>query len=122
MILADTSVWVQHFRQGEPRLVDCLMQSEVVIHPYIIGELALGSISDRRRTLADLSLLPSVSSVETEEILSFIEARRLFSLGLGYVDVNLLAATILNQDVRLWTFDRRLADAAKKIGIAYEVK
>lgn len=119
MILVDTSVWVQHFRSGEPALIDLLVEGRVVMHPFIIGELALGSLAQREQTIGDLCALPSIAMVEVEEMLTFIAARQLFSLGLGYVDVNLLASALLEETVRLWTLDRRLCEAAEKLGVQY---
>jgi predicted nucleic acid-binding protein len=120
MILADTSVWVQHLRAGEPSLVGLLMRDRVLIHPFIIGELALGSLAKREMVLDDLNALPQVSTVEAEEVLLLIEQRRLFGTGLGYVDANLLASTLLRSGTLLWTFDRRLRDAARKLGVHFE--
>lgn len=119
MILVDTSVWVQHFRSGESALFDLLVEGRVVMHPFVIGELALGSLAQREQTIGDLCALPSIAMVEAEEILAFIAARQLFNLGLGYVDVNLLASALLAETVRLWTLDRRLCEAAKKLGVQH---
>lgn len=119
MILADTSVWVQHFRVSEPALIDLLMHNQVLIHPFIIGELALGSLANRKVVLDDLQALPQVLTVEAEEVMLMIEGRRLFGTGLGYVDANLLASTLLSGETRLWTYDRRLRDAAEKLGVHF---
>ena len=119
MILVDTSVWVQHFRSGMPALSSLLVEGRVVMHPFVIGELALGSMAQRDRTLDDLSALPNVPSMLPEEVLTFINRRELFGLGLGYVDVNLLASTLIGDAIRLWTIDRRLAGAANILGVGY---
>ena len=111
MILADTSVWVDHLRHGNRELIDHLEAGEVMCHPFVIGELACGRLSPRAGILELLNRLPSLPSASRDEVMSFIEARRLDGRGLGWIDVHLLASAVLG-GAQLWTLDRRLADAA----------
>jgi predicted nucleic acid-binding protein len=118
VILADTSVWVEHFRRGHAELASALMDGDVIIHPFIIGELACGSFRQRDETLEMLGQLP-VSRVATHaEAMAMIDRRKLMSRGIGYVDVHLLAATALTPDARLLTADRRLSQVAAALGLA----
>jgi hypothetical protein len=114
-MLADTSVWVDHFRRGNPMLVASLERGEVVAHPYIIGELACGQMKTRRQVIEMLSALPSAPVVSHEEAMHFLESHHLAGSGLGWIDVHLLAAATA-ADVRLWTLDARLADANRRVG------
>jgi len=50
MILADTSVWIDFFREGLPELGDRLRRRDVLIHPFVVGELACGNFSNREAT------------------------------------------------------------------------
>lgn len=118
MILADTSIWIQHFRAGEPHLLSLLERDRVLIHPFVVGELALGSLSDKTSVIGDLLSLPMMKAAHEDEILLLIDQRRLLGTGLGYVDASLLAATLLMDGARLWTRDRRLLNAATSLGIA----
>lgn len=122
MILVDTSVWVDHFRNGERRLADLLDRGEVLSHPWVIGELALGHLRGRTEILRLLGQLPPATIATTAELLELIERHELFGLGIGYVDAQLLAATRLTVDARLWTRDRRLRSAAVRLGVAYEAE
>jgi len=118
MVLVDTSVWVEHFRKGEPELRDLLSKGEVVCHPLVIGELACGHLKSREQILSLLRALPSAALVESEEILFFVEERKLVGLGLGLIDVHLLASCLISR-VKLWTLDKRLKTVAARLGIAY---
>lgn len=119
MILVDTSVWVAHLRASEARLVDLLGRGQVLIHPFVIGELALGNLHDRRVVLDTLGQMPTAVSAQDQEVLSLIERRRLHGLGVGYVDAHLLASTMLTAGAKLWTLDRRLAAVATELAIAF---
>lgn len=112
MILVDTSVWIDHFRVGEPTLTDLLHDGQVLIHPGVIGEIALSQLSRRAEILGLLKNLPRANTATDGEVLELVERRRLFGLDIGYVDVHLLAATLLTPDTTLWTRDKRLAAAA----------
>lgn len=118
MILADTSVWIDHLRHDDAQLRASLAARDISCHPFIIGEIAMGSLKDRAMFLRFLSLLPRVRLARDEEVLQLIERHGLFSLGLGYVDAHLLAATMLTPEAWLWSRDRRLHDAATRLGIA----
>lgn len=115
MILVDTSIWVEHLRIGHPVVARLLAHGQVLGHPWVTGELALGSLSDRGQVLRLLAGLPQAEVVTASELATFIEGHQLFGLGAGYVDVQLLAATRLSFDTRLWTADRRLAAAASRL-------
>jgi len=117
MILADTSVWIDHFRSGNDDLVGALNQDIVVTHDFVVGELACGNLQKRLETLDYLSALEHLPVAEHQEILAFIDMYQLFSSGLGYVDVHLLASCKLS-GTRLWTFDKRLAKAAKALAVS----
>ncbi|MBN9608681.1 MAG: VapC toxin family PIN domain ribonuclease [Actinobacteria bacterium 69-20] len=118
MILADTSVWITHFRSGDADLARALRRSNVRSHPWIIGELAMGNLTDRQRTLTDLRRLPPSVVATVDEIGSFVERNALFGRGIGFVDAGLLAATALTSGTRLWTTDRRLQSVARDLGLA----
>jgi len=118
MILADTNVWVNHFRESDAELISQLNVGFVACHPLIIGELACGNLDNRAEILILLQALPSSPVVEATEILQFIENNSLMGQGLGYVDMHLLASAIIG-NVSLWTYDRRLNDAAAALGVSY---
>src|SRR6185437_1950791 len=117
MILVDTSVWVDHFRKGDSKLVQQLMSGEVSTHPFVIAELALGSLANRKKKLTFLELLPQVTVARTEEVRRMIEAHTLFSKGIGFVDAHLIASALLTEHTVLWTRDRRLSEMAARVGI-----
>lgn len=119
MILVDTSVWVDHLRRGDARLAALLETASVLVHPFIIGEIACGQLADRKVVLELLAELPAVSVADTEEVLGFVERHQLFGRGLGYVDVHLLAAVALTNGAVLWTHDKRLRVAAELLRCSY---
>ncbi len=112
MIVADTSVWIDHFRSGSSDLQSALNRGEIMIHPWIVAELALGSLRDRARTLAILDLLPQVRIATATEVRHLIEARRLYNLGIGLTDAHLIASALLNPPTLLWTRDKQLRNVA----------
>lgn len=118
MILADTSVWADHLRISEPILAELLVRGEVVMHPFVLGEIALGYIRKRSHWMLALSELPAVHVADPEEVLQMIDQRDLIAKGVGYVDVHLLATTLTSPGVRLWSRDKRLRDMASEFGIA----
>ncbi len=122
MILVDTSVWVDHLRVGEPALAHLLDHGLVLAHPWVTSELALGHLSQRHEILGLLTGLPSAEIATDAEVLGLIEAEQLYGLGVGYVDVQLLAATRLTADARLWTADKRLAVVARRLGLLADVE
>ncbi|MGI8842201.1 MAG: type II toxin-antitoxin system VapC family toxin [Gemmatimonadaceae bacterium] len=117
MILVDTSVWIDHLRRGNARLETLLQAALVSCHRFIVGELACGTLRNRSEILVLLGTLPSATVATHDETLAFLEANRLMGKGLGYVDVHLLAAAML-EGTPLWSLDRRLAAAAGRLGIA----
>ena len=122
MILIDTSVWIEHLRKGNRALAHLLNNNQVLIHPFVIGEIACGTLADRDEVLARLKDLPVLPKADESETLYCIERHQLMGLGLGYIDVHLLAATLLAPPTRLWTRDNRLKAAAKKMNVAYQVQ
>ena len=120
MILVDTSVWVNHLKNGDPLLSKLLMDGEVVCHPFIVGELACGSLSDRGKFLMLLKELPMATVIDHDEFMTFVEKQKLWGQGLGFVDVHLLASARLN-GVKLWTADNSLQKAAHKYGLIFQV-
>lgn len=118
MILADTSIWVDHLRHGDPVLTQRLNAGGICIHPHIIGEIALGGLRQRDVVLTALGDLPMVVVASDVEVRTLIESRRLFGRGIGYIDAHLLAAVRLTPGSHLWTRDRRLHETAVDLGIA----
>jgi predicted nucleic acid-binding protein len=117
MILVDTSVWVDHLRKGDARLKALLGAGQVLIHSFVIGELALGNLRQRDAILQSLQDLPPAVMAGDSEVLGFIERNALFGLGIGYVDAQLLASARLSAAL-LWTHDKRLHEVANKLGLA----
>ena len=117
MILADTSIWIDHLRSGNKEMRKHLAQGEIVVHPFIVAELALGSLRERAKTLALLDLLPQVRMPQLAEVRLVIEARRLYSLGIGLIDTHLIASVFINSATLLWTRDRPLRKVAEALGI-----
>lgn len=121
MIPVDTSVWVDHLRVSDSALAQLLDATQVVMHPFVFGELALGNLPQRSLILGTLQLLPQAVVALDEEVLNFIDRHRLVGLGIGYVDVHLLAATRLTAGASLWTRDKSLRDVAKRLALAATV-
>ena len=119
MILVDTSVWVDHFRRGDPQLTDLLERGVVAMHPFVVGEIACGSLADRSAILELLQDLPTSVVAEREEVLGFIEHHGLHGKGIGYIDVHLLASVTLTDGAKLWTRDKRLRAAADELGFTH---
>jgi predicted nucleic acid-binding protein len=118
VILADTSVWVDHLRASDKALVALLDAGMVLAHPFVIGELALGTLLQREIVLTALADLPHASVATDAEVLHFIERHALFGRGIGYVDAHLLAAVQLTAGTELWTNDKRLHGVAVQLGLA----
>lgn len=119
MVLVDTSVWVSHFRSGDDRFAALLQEGKVLSHPFVIGELSCGNLKNRRGILSLLRELPEAEAVTHDEALFFIEEHGLMDRGLGFVDVQLLAAARLT-GVPLWTYDRRLREAAAGLHLEFQ--
>jgi len=120
LILVDTSVWVDHLRRDNPGLVKLLDAGRVLVHPFVIGGVALGQMRQRKVILGALVDLPRVLVATEEEAMSFIERHALYGRGVGYVDVHLLAAVRLTTGVALWTNDRKLHAVADALGLAMQ--
>ena len=115
-MLVDTSVWIDHFRNRNARLSELLEAGQVWSHPFVIGELACGSLSQRRKILTLLAALPSAPVAEHGEVLGFIETRGLYGKGLGWIDMHLLVSAHIVQ-LPFWSLDKRLAAAASDLGL-----
>lgn len=118
-VLVDTSVWVAHFKQRDPHLVTLLESGLVLCHPYVVVEVACGTPPSRSAIVSMMTRLDSVPVANQAELLAFIERRRLFGRGCGFVDVSLLASALLSDQARIWTHDRRLVVLANELGRAY---
>jgi predicted nucleic acid-binding protein len=118
MVLVDTSVWIDHLRKGEPALAELLENNQVLMHPFISGELACGNLRNRTVILRMLRDLPPAKVADDHEVQLFIERRQLMGSGIGYVVAHLLASTALNSPARFWTRDRALQAVAAKLDIS----
>jgi predicted nucleic acid-binding protein len=119
VILVDTSVWIDHLRHGDSALASSLEAGEILIHPFVVGEIACGNLVNRQQVLALLQSLPGVPVASDAEALGFIEQRSLMGRGIGYIDVHLLASVALARDAMLWTRDKRLGAIAADLALAY---
>jgi predicted nucleic acid-binding protein len=117
VILVDTSVWVDHLRKGDPGMRLLLDGGRVLLHPFVIGELAMGNVNRRDLILPALRKLPGALVAREEEVLQFVAARRLFGLGIGYIDAHLLTSVQLTPGASLWTRDRRMFEVASRLGL-----
>lgn len=118
MILVDTSIWIDHLRASDARLVRALEERRVISHPFVIGEIALGNLRQRDLVLSLLRQLPAARVATDDETLAFISAHDLAGFGIGYVDAHLIASVILTPGSQLWSRDRRLRDLALRMGVA----
>jgi predicted nucleic acid-binding protein len=119
MMLVDTSIWIDHLRRSEARLLAALEAGEVLMHPFVVGELACGNLRNRRELLDLLANLPTAPMAADAEVLQYIERRKLMGRGIGFLDAHLLAATALGAPARLWTRDRRLSVIATELGLGF---
>ena len=117
MILADTSIWVDHFRKGNKQLLTYLEQGQIAMHPLVVAELALGSLGERTKTLALLDLLPQLEVAQISEVRHLIETRRLYTLGIGLVDAHLIASVFITPATVIWTTDKPLRKVAEELGV-----
>jgi predicted nucleic acid-binding protein len=117
VILVDSPVWIDHFRRRDPELENLLGRRLVMMHGFVMGELALGHLPARKQTLQDMLDLPAIIVADDIEVLALIDTGGLFGIGIGYVDANLLASLKLMPDVQFWTRDRRLGEAAARLNI-----
>ena len=116
MVLVDTSIWIDHLRSGNAKLSALLNDGEVAIHPFIIGELACGNLKNRKEIISLLHTLPHIAKADDDEVLFFIEKHKLMGRGIGLIDIHLLASCKLGK-ARLLTKDKRLRDAAERLGL-----
>ena len=119
MILVDTSVWIDHFRGGVEAVSRLASRADVLMHPFVLTEIALGSLPDRRMTLRFLGRLIVADVATQRDIWTFVEEHRLFGTGLDFVDVHLLASARLLEGTQLWSRDRRLHETAARLGVAH---
>jgi predicted nucleic acid-binding protein len=118
VVLVDTSVWVDHLRRGNAALATLLEATAVTVHPFVIGELACGSLKRGSQVVKLLAELPAASALHHDEVLQFIAAHRLGGRGIGYVDAHLLASAVLD-GLALWSRDRALHTEATRLGVSY---
>ena len=117
MILADANIWIDFFRSGKPELRRLLQNNQIVMHPFLAAELALGSLSDRLRTLATLDSLPQLRLVDLRDVRQMIESRSLYAKGIGLTDAHLIASCLATPGTLLWTSDLSLGKVATSLGI-----
>lgn len=117
MILVDTSIWIDHLRKPDSGLQKLLESGEVVTHPYVVMELALGSIAKREEVISNLSLLPQSQVGEPAELFALIEKRSLYRKGIGVIDLHLIASALIDSSISIWTRDKRLGEIASSLGI-----
>jgi predicted nucleic acid-binding protein len=119
MIIPDTSIWIDHFRQGLQAVAGLADRADILLHPFVLAEISLGSLPNREWTLRLLRRLIRAEVAHEDEVAALIEHQRLFGTGLGFVDVHLLASTRLTGGSLLWSKDRRLAEAAERLGVRH---
>lgn len=117
MILVDTSIWIDHLRKKDSILASLLVEQQILIHPFVIGELALGSLRQRKQILNELAKLPLATKASNKEVLVLIERHRLAASGIGYIDAHLLASASISK-ASLWTRDKHLHQMALSLGLA----
>jgi predicted nucleic acid-binding protein len=123
LVLADTSVWIAHFRLANPVLQSLLAADQILCHPLIVIELACGTPpAPRAQTLKALKTLQQAVVATSDEILSLIESKRCYDMRCGATDVALLASALLTPSARLWTLDKDLSVLAVRLGVAYEAE
>ncbi|MFV2058109.1 MAG: type II toxin-antitoxin system VapC family toxin [Thiohalomonadales bacterium] len=120
MILVDTSVWIDHFRSHDEALANLLNDNRVLMHPYVLGELACGNLANRGELLRLLGALPQATVATDSEARFFIAQHALMGKGIGYIDIHLLASVALEDTSELWTRDKRLHDVAKALSCAWD--
>lgn len=119
MVIVDSSIWIDHLHKGLPSLAERLDAGLVLMHPFVIGEIACGSIKNRADVLENLRHLYQPVIASDEEVLTLIEQRELMGRGICYIDMHLLASGLLTGGARLWTRDRRLKEAAMDLNLAF---
>jgi predicted nucleic acid-binding protein len=117
VILADANIWIDYFRSGDPQLQALLNIREVVMHPCLAAELALGSLRDRARMLVRFDTMPQARVVALRDIRQMIEARSLYAKGIGLTDAHLIASCLITPGTQLWTRDKALKGVAMAVGV-----
>ena len=117
MILADTTIWIDHLNHGDLEFERRLNNDEIMMHPFIVGELALGPLPDRKKTIFYLDRLPRVRVAQQSEVRHMIEVYALHNRGIGLIDAHLIAAALLNPGTQLWTRDGKLRKIAARLRI-----
>lgn len=117
MILADTSIWVDHLRGGIPEMENLLRRGQIVMHPFVVAEIALGSLHNRRKRLDELEALLEVRVPQLNEVRHMIEAHAIYSKGIGLTDAHLLASCLMTPGTQLWTRDSAMEQVARALGI-----
>jgi len=117
VILADTSVWVDYLRSGDPAMATSLNQGQIVMHPFVVAEIALGSLRNQRQRLEELEALLEVNVAQLSEVRHMVETHALYSMGIGLIDAHLLASCLMTPGTRLWTHDVVLQKTARTLGI-----
>jgi predicted nucleic acid-binding protein len=117
VILVDTSVWIDHLRSADVKLQELLQNEQVLAHPFIRIELALGSIAHREKVLADLAYLPQAPVAMIEELFRLIELRKLYRRGIGPTDLQLICCALFDKSISIWTRDPRLGEVAEELGL-----
>lgn len=120
MILVDTSVWIDHLRKRESALIAALEAGLVLMHPFVVGELACGNLENRAELISLLRDLPPAPVATDAEALGFIDRHQLMGRGIGYFDVHLLASAALARTALLWTRDKRLVAVAESLKLEFQ--
>lgn len=118
MILADTSVWVDHLRRSDQQMANLLLTGQIAIHPFIVAEIALGSLCNRPKILAEMDALRAVRLAGLDEVRHMIEAHSLYSNDIGLTDAHLIASCLLTPGTQLWTRDSNLKGVAQALNVA----
>ena len=118
MVLVDTSIWIDHLRSGHAKLTELLNEGKVAIHPFITGELACGNLKNRKEIIALLHALPHIKKADDDEVLLFIEKHKLAGLGIGLIDIHLLASCKLG-NAQILTKDKLLLDTAQQLKVHF---
>jgi predicted nucleic acid-binding protein len=121
VILADTSIWIDHFRRADSVLYRLFHADRILMHPIVIGEVSLGLRGDRTATLEILQELPRAVVADHDEVLDLIEDWQLYGSGIGYGDAQLLASVLLTPGSRLWTRDASLRKVARQLSLAADL-
>ena len=120
MILIDSSIWIDHLRKEEPAVSALLRVGQIYLHPFVLGEVALGNFKNRKKVLSDISRLPQVKVANDFEVLTTIERFKIYGSGLGYVDCHLLASALMSGKI-IWSRDKRMVQVARQLGVSGEI-